>query len=410
MPLPRKAFGWLQATTRSRGPGEPAPASLAFLAFSLAMYLMARWLSYPSMVDLQVYRWEGAAVAAGVDLYGPLPTPHGLPATYPPFAGLLFTALIVPAYQPLRLAVIALNLVLLLTVVVLSCRLVGIGGRNRATVVVTATALGIWAEPVFTTFRYGQINLALLALVLWDFTRPASARTRGVGIGIATGIKVTPAIFIVYLLLTRRFRMAAVAAGTFAATVAAGAVLLPDATRRFWTDLLFDTERVGRPENAANQTVKGWIVRFTHDRQPDKAWMLLVAVVAVAGLACAVFAYRRLGDRWGLPVCAVTGLLAAPVAWTHHWVWCVPIALLLWVDARRLLAAALVFWTFAVWAVPHEGGRELRMYFWQILLSGWYVLFGAGFVLLAWSYARREAPPTEGRPAPTRSKAPAGSA
>lgn len=390
-----------------RGPGAPAPAALTFLVVSVAMYLMVRGLTRPSMVDLRVYRIEGAAVAGHADLYGPLPTPHGLLATYPPFAALLFTGLILPPYEALRVAVIALNIVLLLVVAALSCRLVGVDGRRRATVVVTATALGIWAEPVFTTFRYGQINLALLALVLWDFTRPPDARTRGLGIGLAAGLKVTPAIFIAYLLLTRRFRAAAVAAATFGATVAIGLAALPDASRRFWTELLFDSDRVGRPENAANQSIQGLVVRISHTRDFSHVWLLLVAVAAVGGMACAVFAYRRLGDRWGLPAVAVTGLIAAPIAWTHHWVWCVPIAVLLWADARRWLAAAAIFWTFAVWAVPHASSLELDFTPWQIALSAWYVLFGVGFLALAAHLAHRAGPTAPGTPTPARSQAPA---
>jgi alpha-1,2-mannosyltransferase len=45
-----------------------------------------------------------------------------------------------------------------------------------------------------------QINLPLLMLVLADFARPRS-RWRGVGIGLAAGLKVTPVIFIGYLFL-----------------------------------------------------------------------------------------------------------------------------------------------------------------------------------------------------------------
>lgn len=373
--------------------GAPSGWSLLFLAVSVVAYLGVRELTQPSMVDLVVYRAEGAAVAAGVDVYGPLATPHDLRATYPPFAAMLFTVLIVPPYEVLRASVIGLNIVLLLVVALQSCRFAGIDGRRRATVAVTVTALGLWAEPVFTTFRYGQVNLLLLALILADFARPATARTRGMALGLAAAVKVTPGIFVVYLLLTRRFREAAVATGTFATAVLIGALALPDASRRFWTELVWDTDRVGRLENAANQSIRGIVVRITHTREPDKAWFLLVVVVGLAGLACAVFAHRRLGDRWGLPVCAVTGLLVAPIAWSHHWVWCIPIAVLLYADARRMLAAVAVFWTFAVWAVPHVPYVELDFAPWQIALSAWYILFGLGFLAFAAWQARRATRP-----------------
>lgn len=378
--------------------GAPAPRAVGFLAFSIAVYLVVRALIHPSMVDLVVYRAEGAAVAAGVDLYGPLAAPHDLRATYPPFAAMLFTPLIVPPYEVLRVLVIAGNIVLLFAAALLSCRLVGVDGRRRITVAVVVTGLGVWAEPVFTTFRYGQINVLLLVLILADFTRPPTARTRGLALGVAAGIKVTPGIFVLYLLLTRRFREAAVAIAAFAATVGIGFAALPDASRRFWTDLVFDPTRVGRLENAANQSVRGMIVRITHTREPDKVWFALIAVVTVAGLACAVFAHRRLGDRWGLPTCAVTGLLMAPIAWSHHWVWCIPIAVLLWADARWAVSAVAVFWTFAVWYVPHVPDVELRFAPWQVAVSVWYVLFGVGFLAFAAWQAHRAAPPAGPEP------------
>ncbi|HSA50413.1 MAG TPA: glycosyltransferase 87 family protein [Yinghuangia sp.] len=393
--------------------GTPHPAAVGFLVISVAVYLLVRALTHPSMVDLVVYRAEGAAVAAGVDLYGPLATPHDLRATYPPFAAMLFTAFIVPPYELLRGVAVAGNIGLLFVAALLSCRLVGVDGRRRTTVAVVVTALGLWAEPVFTTFRYGQINMLLLVLVLADFARPPTARTRGVALGVATGIKVTPAIFVVYLLLTRRFREAAVATAAFAATVGVGFAALPDASRRFWGDLVFDPNRVGRLENAANQSVRGVIVRITHTREPDKVWFVLVAAVAVAGLACAVLAHRRLGDRWGLPVCAVTGLMMAPIAWSHHWVWCIPIAVLLWADVPRALVAVAVFWTFAVWYVPHVPFVELHFAPWQTALSAWYIVFGVGFLALAARQARRAGPAvtplaarTPGSPAPHRGVAP----
>jgi alpha-1,2-mannosyltransferase len=169
--------------------------------------------------------------------------------------------------------------------------------------------------------------------------------------------------------------------------------VLPHAPWRFWTDLLYDTDRVGRPENAANQPVRGLIVRIAHTRDISPLWTLLSLAVLVAGLAIAVRAYRRVGDSWGLPACAVASLLAAPISWTHHWVWCVPIALLLWQEAGRGVVAVVVFWTFAVWAVPHTDSLELAFSAWQIGLSLWYVAFGVVFLALtSWATGRANRP------------------
>jgi alpha-1,2-mannosyltransferase len=196
------------------------------------------------------------------------------------------------------------------------------------------------------------------------------------------------------VVLPRRFREGAVATATVAATVTIGLLALPDASRRCWTRMVCDPDRGGRQENAANQSVRGLIVRITHTREPDRAWLVLIALVALGGLACSVFAYRRLGDRWGLPACATAGLLMAPIAWSHHWVWCVPTAVLLWVDARRMLASLLVFWSFAVWWVPHVAPAELHFMWWQTALSAWYIVFGVAFLgYAAWLAGRTEARP-----------------
>ncbi|OPC79313.1 hypothetical protein B4N89_35255 [Embleya scabrispora] len=360
-------------------------------ACSIAVYLYVRHLSHPSMVDLVVYRAEGLAVREGLDLYGPLNTPHGLAATYPPFAALLFVPF---TYLPLRVLLgvgVAVNLLLVAVVVRLSMRLVDPGGRLGPAVVPAATTFAIWFEPVFTTMRYGQVNLAVAAMVLWDFTRPRGAALRGVVLGIATGIKVTPAVFVVYLLLTGRRREAGTALATAAATVALSAMVLPAATRRFWTDLVFDPDRVGRLENAANQSIRGLLTRLAGTRDLDLGWTAGIVVPSLIGLCCTLIAYRRRGDAWGLPACAVTGLLASPISWTHHWVWCVPIALLLWTTLHgphtrahtALFAGLLVFPSFLVWSVPHLPGQEWHMTDLELLRSSCYVAYGLAFALVA---------------------------
>lgn len=358
---------------------------------SVVAFVLVRWITHPSLIDLAVYRAEGTAVRNGMDLYGPLPTPNGLRATYPPFAALLFVPF---SYLPwLVVATIGVvgNLALLLLVCDQSCRLAGVAPSGRITAALTLAAVALWAEPVFTTFRYGQINLVILALVLWDFRQPDNSRLRGIGVGLATAIKLTPGIFVVYLVLTRRFRMALNAVLAFALTIGFSAAILPSETWKYWTRLVWDTGRVGRLENAANQSIRGLIVRVEHTRATEAAWSLLLLVVIVAGLGCAAYAYRQLGDSWGLPTCALTGLVAAPIAWTHHWVWCVPITVLLWQHRRRWLPLIIVFWTFAVWAVPHMAPAELHFAPWQTALSGWYVLVGVIFIGLTATVARQVA-------------------
>lgn len=358
----------------NRPPARLVTVSIAVLA--VLAYLGVRVLTHPASYDLTVYRAEGLAVRDGLDLYGPLPAVPSL-ATYPPFAGMMFVPLSVLGLSLLHAVGLAVNLVLVYVVGYLSLRLVGGPSGSRAVVVAGSAAL--FAEPALTSLRFGQINLALLALVLWDFTH-VRHRCAGVGIGLAAGFKVTSVIFIPYLWFTGRYRAACTATVTFAGTVLLSAVALPGACWRYWTQLLFDVGRVGRVENAANQTLRGMFVRMDHTRSISAGETLIIGVALAVGLCCAVLAHRRLDDAWGVPACAVSGLLAAPIAWTHHWVWCVPIAVLLWQRARRWVPAVAVFWSYAVWVVPHADRVELHFSILQIAASNWYVLFGLSFL------------------------------
>ncbi|SHH55768.1 alpha-1,2-mannosyltransferase [Jatrophihabitans endophyticus] len=373
-------------------------AVAAFALSALAAVLVKLTLAPSPFGDLRIYQLEGAAVRHGADLYGPLPGVHGL-ATYPPFAGIVFVATTPLPFAALTVLNLLATLATLAWVCIAAGRLGGLDRGRAVTFGLLVAAAGVWCEPVAMTLQYGQLNLYLLALVLWDVTRPPGSRLPGVGIGLAAAVKVTPGVFVVYLLLTRRFATAARAAVTFGATVAVSLLVDARATVAFWTDHLFDVERVGRLENAVNQSVRGWLVRVDHTRDTPPPALLLVVAVAVVGLVAATRAHDRFGDRWGVPACGVTGLLCSPVAWSHHWVWCLPVLVLLAIERVWWLVVAGVatFWSFAVWAVPHRDGAELHLSAGQVLVSGWYVVFGIAFLALTLVRTRRRVPRTAAR-------------
>ena len=136
--------------------------------------------------------------------------------------------------------------------------------------------------------------------------------------------------------------------------------------------------------------MRGWIVRATHTLDISALAVVAGAVVAVVGLAAAAYCYRRAGDGWALLVAALTGLLVSPISWSHHWVWCVPLLALAWYQARWLLIPTLlVFWTQVVRLVPHGDHVELDLGPGWIAMSGWYVVYATGFVIVAVVVARR---------------------
>ncbi|MFJ4582027.1 glycosyltransferase 87 family protein [Streptomyces echinatus] len=356
--------------------------SLLLLALSLTSFVTLCALRGAPMADLLVYRAEGAAVAHGTDLYGFTVTEWRLPATYPPFAAVLFvpaTWLSVPA---LKAAFLAGNALLLAVFVALSARLASRPLRlpPHLPLLCAATAAALWLEPVFQTLLFGQINLAVACLALWDLTRPAGARAKGLALGISAGIKLTPAVFVAYLLLRGRAREAVTAVAAFGGTVALGAVLLPSASADFWTRRLYETGRVGKAWIVDNQSLRGLAARALGDPEPGLLWVLPAAAVALAGLALAARARR---DSHGILLTAFTALLVCPVSWTHHWVWCVPLLAVLLAEGRTRTAAlvALVFTARTIWLVPHAGALDLELPWWQQPLAAAYPLLVLGLAI-----------------------------
>ncbi|MGW3952785.1 glycosyltransferase 87 family protein [Streptomyces sp. NPDC004752] len=374
------------------------PVALGACLVSFAAFWAAQRAAHVSMIDLMVYRAEGAAVRAGGDLYALRATEARLPTTYPPFAALLFTPLTLPETALLRTLATLGNLVLLVAFVRLSLRLVG---HTRVEDVCWIAAAAVWCEPVWTTLRYGQVNLLLAVLVLWDLAphRPGGRdRWAGAGLGLAAAVKLTPALFVVLLVTTgvaarlrggdggpwlRHARGAAVA---FAVATLLAAAALPYDSWRFWSGMVFRANRAGHAEDTANQALRGVLARLLHTPEPGALWALLAALTAVAGLWVAVAAELRGRRSWAVAACAVTALLISPVSWSHHWVWCVPVMLLLWTQGHRVVAGGtlVVFCSYALWWVPHGDARpELRQDGAELTLSALYGGVGLLFLVLA---------------------------
>ncbi|MEV5981981.1 glycosyltransferase 87 family protein [Streptomyces sp. NPDC052114] len=350
------------------------------------------------MADALVYRAEGAAVVHGDDLYGFTVTRWELPATYPPFAALLFVPTTWLPLPALKLTFLLGNIALLALLIHLSRTLTG-RLPLRPAHLCAATALALWLEPVFQTVLFGQINLALACLVLWDLTRPPGTRAgrtraRGVAVGIAAGIKLTPAVFIAYLFLTGRTRDARTATASFAGTVLLGALVLPAASVEFWTRRVFETGRVGKAWIVDNQSLQGLIARVLHTAEPGLAWAAPAALTAVAGLW---LARRTAGaEPHALLVTAFTALLVSPISWSHHWVWCVPLLALLAAEGRPRLAVAVaaLFTARTFWLLPHQGDLDLRLPWWQQPLASPYALLALALLPMLSTYlsTRTEVP------------------
>jgi alpha-1,2-mannosyltransferase len=178
-------------------------------------------------------------------------------------------------------------------------------------------------------------------------------------IGVATAIKLEPGVFVIYLLVTRRRREAAVAAASFASCTALAWLAGPRDSVSYWTSVMFDTGRIGSSGSAQNQSLRGMILRaFEPDRTvlaPTAIWLAVALAVAAVGLVAARSCWIRGDDMAGI---AITGLLAAllsPIAWIQHYCWLVVVLGVLIGDGRswrRISAAAAASTLFATTSVP----------------------------------------------------------
>ncbi len=304
------------------------------------------------MVDLAVYV-DGARHLTDGTLYDFFSEPLHLPFTYPPFSAMIFTPMTWLPWTLLRILWQLASFAALAVMAYCTLRLLGRAGRSAPRplqhvrgIVVTVTALGLWLEPVRTTFNYGQINLFLCALLLAGAVAGKEWLAGG-SVGLAAGIKLTPAITGLYYLLQKRWSAVVWSVAFFALTVAAGAALLPQETWRFFTTLIFDPARTGPVWSAINQSLRGAVARVAGEDIPS-VWLVAAAAAAVLGV-WVTWVCLRAGDRAAaLLAVQFTGLLLSPISWSHHWVWVLPF--LLWclfgprqrVPAVRAMAIAWI--------------------------------------------------------------------
>jgi alpha-1,2-mannosyltransferase len=278
------------------------------------------------LIDLQVYRAGGEHVLAGDPLYagGVL---LDLPFVYPPFAAVLFAPL---ALLPLGLLKLLWTVAGagLLGYVVHRCA-PGVGWPAVVLIAVVATAL----DPVRTTLYLGQINIVLLALVVGDLLGRPGGRLRGVGVGLAAAVKLTPLLFVVYLAATRRWRAAATALAVFVAAAGLGFLFAPADSVEFWLHGTFlAADRISDVAGPSNHSLNGLLSRLG---AAVPAWLVAAGVLGAGTLVAAVRAHRAGHEVLALTVCGLASAALAPFAWSHHYVWVVPLAVLLGARAVR---------------------------------------------------------------------------
>src|SRR3984957_8760802 len=314
------------------GPAAPAGPPILYLV-AIATHPMDAMLKG---FDLQVYL-GGAheALHHSHSLYTWEFEKHsGIQFTYPPFAALVFAAGLALPFTGLIAVVTVVSLFALVATIWIAFRELGWEKTSRLGATLLLSGLLLWTEPFQRALFLGQVEPVLMLLVVWDLCQPDRRGWKGAATGIAAGIKLVPLLFIVYLLLTRRFRQAAVAAAAFVVTVVIGFIALPNASVTWWLDgNFFQAGRTGFVGAGQNQSLRGIMTRLIGSVNGTVApWLVVAVVVALLGLAAAVVLDQHGYTFAGLMAAALTALLISPISWDHHWVWIAP-GLALIVDA-----------------------------------------------------------------------------
>ncbi|QIK73312.1 DUF2029 domain-containing protein [Propioniciclava coleopterorum] len=336
----------------------------------------------PAMIDLDVYRRTGSMLLAGQDIY----VAEGLPWIYPPFA----------AFFTVPLAVVPLGVAqvfwIVLTVGLLMAMLYRLGLSGWVLSVATTAAV-LLAEPVRETLGFGQLGVLLVAAAVLDsmpgrriFGRRLTPE--GTWIGLATAVKLTPATVAAYQFFAGRRRPGLVAFFTFVAATGLGVLLMPAGSLHYWGGLLSGDSGI----NAGivfktNQSVMGAWARLFGEL--SRGGLVLSAVMAVVGIVAAVLVHRAGQAALAICLAGLTSLLASPISWSHHYVWIVPLTVVL-VTGRSLALPVRVlglFYAAWVWAAPFQAlpggdGAELRYTAGQQLIDNAGIVLGICFVVL----------------------------
>jgi alpha-1,2-mannosyltransferase len=315
--------------------------------------------------DLRVYMAGARAIRGGQNLYGAgfaATSPRGFPFTYPPFAAIVLVGLSYLGFAPLAWGWEVASFAVLAGCVSLAFRPLRTRLGSPFTIFVLS-ALALLARPVYDDLSLGQVDVLLMGAVMFACASRESRPWRATLVGVAAAIKVVPGIFIVYLLLARRWRMAWAAIGAWAGATALGFALRPHSSVLYYGHLLWEPSRPGASTSFLNQSVWGMVERAHLGSLQFGVIALAVGILAVVGLARAVSAWRQGHTVAAAVLVGLVGVLASPISWIHETVWLVPAVGVLLGDARlrvrgglpRRRVAALVL-AGLLWAsLPYVG-------------------------------------------------------
>jgi len=355
------------------------------LALVVAQCLAALFVIGEALGDLAIYRGALIHTANGGNLYefryeheG---RPDGYPFTYPPFAAILMFPLawlpagVTDILWTAGVAATAIAIALVVAVSATTDRFSEVSGQHASFRVRWEIVLLILAlsYPLLHNVILGEISLLIALLALVDGSGIVPTRFRGVLVGVAAAVKLTPLIFIAYFVVTRQRRAAMQAITSFSVATAAGFLLMPSASREYWGSRIFETGNVGEISSGWNKAIAGLLARLGL----DDVWLLVVWVVvaSIVGLMALYRARVHYRDGDELHAAVVVGcasVAVSPISWAHHQVWGVLAAVVVLHTLRTRMATAvaggtlLVFFALSPTQGLSEGGSTAMTIAWEL--------------------------------------------
>ncbi len=316
--------------------------------------------------DAKVYAAGARAFVDGAPVYEVFV--EGFPFTYPPIAAVVLAPLAFLSATVGGYLMLVVGLIALVAGVYLVVR--SVRGERRSGdiwVALAWTVPSLVLYPVWTSLLSGQVDTLLMALVLVDLLAlpVASAagsrfgRFRGVALGMAGAIKLTPLVFLLTFVVRRDWRALGTALATMVLVSGVGYALAPSDSTAYWGRYLWDSGRVGIQGAALNQSLAGVVARAIGPAGPVLTgssrfvWLALAVLTVLVGW----LAMRRIARRGSalelVAVNAIVALLISPISWMHHWVWCVPILAALLVRGTMLARVVALVGVVASVVAPH---------------------------------------------------------
>ena len=390
------------------GPIFPGPrhrtTSWSYVSAVVAAIVLIAYLSVWGKrygVDLEVYRDAVSSWKSGQNPYLPAFTQHSLFFTYPPFALIALWPLAWTSFPVTQWLLWAASLAAATGAIVLVLRDMGAAVTQRllCKAFTWACVAFIALEPARSAADYGQIEFVLMVVVIADLL--TASRYRGIGIGLAAAVKLTPLAFVIVLAVSRDTKSVIRATATFLVCTGLPWLLWPGPSRVFWLNDVRDPGRTGGVAYGGNQCWYAIVHRPPFPASGSElAWLLL----SLMTLASATFiAWRCVNARQQAPAIlaiALASLLVSPISWTHHWIWVLlipalmprhrssgiprPVRVMLW--GLLALTIAAPYWWFSH-GIPADAS--------EAVMPAWTTA-----VLLVWSVTaqRPVRPPSRPRP------------